>query len=34
MAADRDYVSRQSLTLDAWILLKTIFVVLSCRGAY
>jgi lipopolysaccharide/colanic/teichoic acid biosynthesis glycosyltransferase len=34
MAADRDYVSRQSLGLDASILLKTIFVVLSCRGAY
>jgi lipopolysaccharide/colanic/teichoic acid biosynthesis glycosyltransferase len=34
MAADRDYVARQSFGLDAWILLKTIFVVLSCRGAY
>ena len=34
MAADRDYISRQSLGLDALILLKTIFIVLSCRGAY
>jgi lipopolysaccharide/colanic/teichoic acid biosynthesis glycosyltransferase len=34
MSADREYVSRQSLWLDAWILLKTVFIVLSCRGAY
>ncbi len=34
MAADREYVSRQSFGLDAWILVRTIFVVLSCRGAY
>jgi len=34
MAADRDYISRQSLGLDALILLTTIFVVISCRGAY
>lgn len=34
MAADREYISRQSFWLDAWILLKTVFIVLSCRGAY
>src|SRR5437773_123033 len=34
MAADRDYIARQSLGLDAVILLKTIFIVISCRGAY
>ena len=34
MAADREYVRRQSLWLDTWILLKTVVIVLSCRGAY
>jgi len=34
MAADREYISRQSPWLDAWILVKTVSVVLRCRGAY
>jgi lipopolysaccharide/colanic/teichoic acid biosynthesis glycosyltransferase len=30
---DREYVDRRSIRLDAWILLRTIPVVLGCRGA-
>ena len=34
MAYDREYVQRRSLLLDAEILLRTVVVVLTCRGAY
>ena len=34
MEYDREYVQRRSLLLDAEILLRTVVVVLTCRGAY
>jgi lipopolysaccharide/colanic/teichoic acid biosynthesis glycosyltransferase len=34
MASDREYVYGLSLWVDALILLRTVWAVLSCRGAY
>jgi len=34
MQFDREYVGRRSLLLDLEILLRTVVVVLTCRGAY
>jgi lipopolysaccharide/colanic/teichoic acid biosynthesis glycosyltransferase len=34
MAYDREYVYGMSLGIDIVILLKTVWAVLSCRGAY
>jgi len=34
MAYDREYVERLSFGLDLWIIVRTVGVVLSCRGAY
>jgi exopolysaccharide biosynthesis polyprenyl glycosylphosphotransferase len=34
MAFDREYVRNMSLSLDLQILLRTVWVVISCRGAY
>jgi len=31
---DLEYIERRSLLLDLWILLKTIFIVIRCKGAY
>jgi lipopolysaccharide/colanic/teichoic acid biosynthesis glycosyltransferase len=34
MEYDREYVSKMSVWLDLQILVRTVWVVLSCRGAY
>jgi lipopolysaccharide/colanic/teichoic acid biosynthesis glycosyltransferase len=34
MEYDREYVSKLSLWLDVSILVRTVWAVLSCRGAY
>jgi exopolysaccharide biosynthesis polyprenyl glycosylphosphotransferase len=34
MQYDREYVERRSATLDMEIIVRTVFVVLACRGAY
>jgi exopolysaccharide production protein ExoY len=34
LSFDRDYVKRRSLTLDLWLLLRTVPLVLTGRGAY
>jgi lipopolysaccharide/colanic/teichoic acid biosynthesis glycosyltransferase len=34
MEFDREYIRRMSLQFDLTILLRTVWAVLSCRGAY
>jgi len=34
MAADREYITQRSFWLDTLILIRTAFIVLTCRGAY